>query len=155
MRVGGSGVRIDCNTVTVVTAISALLGSCLNQPLGPWGGVESHLRLSSPCSPQVVTKLFHIVEPDVAVFGRKDYQQWRIISRMVKLPGVVPRWREGAALRFDSTLKAIRSPAHACLSGHTAPSLWAYCLPVRRCGTWTLPWRSLACPSAGRRTGWQ
>jgi hypothetical protein len=32
---------------------------------------------------QVVTKLFHIVEPDVAVFGRKDYQQWRIICRMV------------------------------------------------------------------------
>lgn len=32
----------------------------------------------------VVTKLFHIVEPDVAVFGRKDYQQWRIIQRMVR-----------------------------------------------------------------------
>ncbi|KAJ4757180.1 Pantothenate synthetase [Rhynchospora pubera] len=32
----------------------------------------------------VVTKLFHIVEPDVAVFGKKDYQQWRIISRMVR-----------------------------------------------------------------------
>jgi hypothetical protein len=33
---------------------------------------------------QVVTKLFHIVEPDVAVFGRKDYQQWRVITRMVR-----------------------------------------------------------------------
>ena len=32
----------------------------------------------------VVTKLFNIVEPDVAVFGKKDYQQWRIISRMVR-----------------------------------------------------------------------
>ncbi|GLT64864.1 hypothetical protein SLA2020_373290 [Shorea laevis] len=31
-----------------------------------------------------VTKLFNIVELDVAVFGKKDYQQWRIIQRMVR-----------------------------------------------------------------------
>lgn len=32
----------------------------------------------------IVTKLFNIVEPDVAVFGKKDYQQWKIIQRMVR-----------------------------------------------------------------------
>ncbi|KAF3638223.1 pantoate-beta-alanine ligase-like [Capsicum chacoense] len=32
----------------------------------------------------VVTKLFNIVDPDVAVFGKKDYQQWKIIERMVR-----------------------------------------------------------------------
>ena len=32
----------------------------------------------------VVSKLFHIVEPDVAVFGRKDYQQGMLVRRMVQ-----------------------------------------------------------------------
>jgi len=32
----------------------------------------------------VVAKLFHIVEPDVAVFGRKDFQQAMLVRRLVK-----------------------------------------------------------------------
>ena len=32
-----------------------------------------------------MTKLFNIVEPDAAFFGKKDYQQWRIIQRMVRI----------------------------------------------------------------------
>ncbi len=32
----------------------------------------------------VVTKLLAACEPDVAVFGRKDYQQWRVIQRMTR-----------------------------------------------------------------------
>jgi len=34
---------------------------------------------------QVVYKLFTIVEPDIAFFGQKDYQQFLVISRMVQL----------------------------------------------------------------------
>ncbi|UCG84751.1 MAG: pantoate--beta-alanine ligase, partial [Gemmatimonadota bacterium] len=32
----------------------------------------------------IVAKLFNVVEPDVAVFGRKDAQQARIITRMTR-----------------------------------------------------------------------
>jgi len=31
----------------------------------------------------IVSKLFHVVEPDVAVFGRKDFQQAMLVRRMV------------------------------------------------------------------------
>lgn len=34
---------------------------------------------------QVVNKLFDVVKPDVAFFGQKDYQQFMVISEMVKL----------------------------------------------------------------------
>jgi pantoate--beta-alanine ligase len=32
----------------------------------------------------VVLKLLNLARPDVAVFGKKDYQQWRLIERMAE-----------------------------------------------------------------------
>lgn len=56
----------------------------------------------------VVAKLFAIVEPEVAVFGRKDFQQSVLIRRMVRELGlpvrivVAPTVREADALALSS-----------------------------------------------------
>ncbi len=54
----------------------------------------------------VVNKLFNIVNPDIAVFGQKDIQQYRIVSRMAEefnhdvkiLKGEIIRANDGLAL---------------------------------------------------------
>jgi pantoate--beta-alanine ligase len=56
----------------------------------------------------VVTKLFHLVEPEVAVFGQKDIQQATLVRRLVRdldLPvaiAVCPTVREGDGLALSS-----------------------------------------------------
>ena len=71
----------------------------------------------------VVTKLFNIVQPDVAVFGIKDYQQLAIIRRMVEdlcmpvtiLEGSIVREPDGLAMSSRNTFIREHERAQACV----------------------------------------
>jgi pantoate--beta-alanine ligase len=67
--------------------------------------LEGHFRpgfFTGVCT--VVLKLFNIVQPRVAVFGAKDYQQQMIIRRMVDQLALPIDIRTGATLRAEDGL---------------------------------------------------
>ena len=72
----------------------------------------------------VVTKLFNLVRPDLALFGEKDFQQFKLIERMVQgldIPTrveAIPTVREPDGLAFSSRNQQLSEEARA-----TAPEL--------------------------------
>ncbi len=58
---------------TTVSLSKITKGLCGDKRLGHFDGVAT-----------IVLKLFNIVTPDIAFFGLKDYQQFRVISQMIK-----------------------------------------------------------------------
>lgn len=94
----------------------------------------------------IVTKLFHIVEPDVAFFGKKDYQQLKVITRMVRdldfgieIVGVpIAREEDGLAKSSRNAMltEAHRAKAPAIYRGLLAAR--AACVEGKREGTGSL-----------------
>ena len=52
----------------------------------------------------VVCKLFNLVQPDLAVFGQKDFQQLKVIERMVRDLSLPVKVMAGPTLRADDGL---------------------------------------------------
>ena len=81
----------------------------------------------------VVTRLFNIVTPDIAVFGEKDYQQLIIIKQLVqdlKLPiqiEQVPTQREGDGLALSSRNSYLNATERK-----LAPQLYAELICVKK-----------------------
>jgi pantoate--beta-alanine ligase len=89
----------------------------------------------------VVAKLFHLVQPDVAVFGRKDYQQATLIRRMVHdldFPlqlVITPTVREADGLALSSRntyLTAVDRAAGLGLSRALRAAVEAWCAGEQR-----------------------
>jgi len=87
------GDTLNAQTIVKVPGISE--GFCGSSRPGHFEGVAT-----------VVTRLFNIAQPDLAVFGLKDYQQFLVIRKMVRdllmpveiLGGEIVRERNGLAL---------------------------------------------------------
>ena len=135
-------------------------GYTLQPPSDSSEQLEGHFRpgfFTGVCT--VVTKLFNIVQPHVAVFGKKDYQQLMIVRRMVQqmsLPveiigGETSRAADGLAL---SSRNGYLSASERTASAALPRTLQAIAVALQSGST---DWSSLEAQAMAALTtlGWQ
>jgi pantoate--beta-alanine ligase len=81
----------------------------------------------------IVAKLFNLVQPDIAIFGEKDYQQLVIIKKMVADLGFPVEIRSGATLReADGLAMSSRNQYLTTQERKTAPLLYQSLLAAKQ-----------------------
>jgi pantoate--beta-alanine ligase len=92
----------------------------------------------------VVAKLFNLVEPDLAVFGQKDFQQLRVIERMVRDLSLPVKIMAAPTLRDDDGLaKSSRNQYLSVAERARAPQLYATLRQMRSLFDEGHAWRAL------------
>jgi pantoate--beta-alanine ligase len=99
----------------------------------------------------VVSKLFHLVQPDFAVFGQKDFQQLKVIERMVRDLSLPVKIMSGPTLRDEDGLaKSSRNQYLTPAERQRAPQIYATLTQMRELFRQGHNWQALETAARAR-----
>lgn len=99
----------------------------------------------------VVCKLFNLVQPDVAVFGQKDFQQLKVIERLVRDLSLPIKVMSAPILRSEHGLAlSSRNQYLSAAERARAPVIYDTLLKMRELSAKGHPWQALEQTAAAR-----